>query len=152
MVLMGGFASAKFPPQLADDMGFFPFPNVVATMPMYEDAPLDVLVLPKTGKNANAAHRFLVFLARSGVLNTYNARANQLSPLKSFQASAQNAGEVAALHSAKAITFYFDRDAKPQLVEPAFMAFKQFMTAPFDVDQAVTALDRAGSAGSPGGR
>lgn len=147
MVLMGGFASAKFPPQLADDMGFFPFPSVVAHMPQYEDAPLDVLVLPKTGKNTNAAHRFLVFLAGSGVLNAYNARANQLSPLKSFQASAHNAGEVAALQSAKAITFYFDRDAKPQLVEPAFKAFKQFMTAPFDVDQAVSALDRAGTAG-----
>ena len=144
MVLMGGFASAKFPPQLADDMGFFPFP-AIANVPRYEDAPLDVLVLPKTGKNTNAAHRFLVFLATSGALNSYNMRANQLSPLKSFQASAHNAGEVTALQSAKAIAFYFDRDAKPQLVKPAFAAFKQFMSPPFDVDRAIAALDRAGS-------
>lgn len=145
MVLMGGFASAKFPPQLADDMGFFPFPTV-ANVPRYEDAPLDVLVLPKTGKNTKAAHRFLVFLATSSALNHYNMRVNQLSPLKTFQASARNAGEVAALRSAKAIAFFFDRDAKPQLVQPAFAAFKQFMTPPFDVDRAIMALDQAGTA------
>ena len=143
MVLMGGFASAKFPPQLAEDIGFFPFPVVVANVPHYEDAPLDVLVLPKAGRNANAAHRFFIFLATTGALNAYNVRANQLSPLKSFQASALNAGEVSALKSAKAIAFYFDRDAKPQLVEPAFKAFKQFMAPPFDIDQAVAALMQA---------
>ena len=73
-------------------------------------------------------------------------RVNQLSPLKTFQASARNAGEVAALRSAKAIAFFFDRDAKPQLVQPAFAAFKQFMTPPFDVDRAIMALDQAGTA------
>jgi multiple sugar transport system substrate-binding protein len=143
MVLMGGFASAKFPPHLAQDIGFFPFPGIVANVPQYEDAPLDVLVLPKAGKNAEAAHRFLVFLATTGALNSYNARANQLSPLKSFQASALNAGEAAALKSAKAIAFYFDRDARPQLVEPAFKAFKQFMEPPFDTEQAIAALMQA---------
>ena len=79
MVLMGGFASAKFPPQLAEDIGFFPFPVVVANVPHYEDAPLDVLVLPKAGKNANAAHRSFILLATTGALNAYNVRANQLS-------------------------------------------------------------------------
>ncbi len=66
---------------------------------------------------------------------------------KSFQASVHNAGEVATLKSAKAIAFYFDRDAKPYLVEPAFNAFKQFLTPPFDVDLAINTLERAGAAG-----
>ena len=142
MVLMGGFASAKFPPQLAQDIGFFPFPAMVANVPQFEDAPLDVLVLPKSGKNPEAAKRFLLFLSQSAVLNTYNHKVNQLSPLRSFQASANNAEEVQTLQSAKAIAFYFDRDAKPHLVEPAFAAFKQFMVAPFDVEKAIAALDK----------
>lgn len=75
-------------------------------------------------------------------------QANQLSPLKSFQASAHNAGEVAALQSAKAIAFYFGRDAKPHLVQPAFAALKQFMSRPFDVERAIAALNRSGTLGS----
>ncbi|OYT90330.1 MAG: hypothetical protein CFE43_18940 [Burkholderiales bacterium PBB3] len=142
VVLMGGFASAKFPPQLAQDIGFFPFPAMAAQVPQFEDAPLDILVLPRNGKNPEAAKRFLLFLSQSAVLNTYNNKVNQLSPLRSFQASDNNAGEVQALQSAKAIAFYFDRDAKPYLVEPAFAAFKQFMAAPFDVDKAIGALDK----------
>ena len=148
MVLMGGFASAKFPPQMADDIGFFPFPTLVANVPMAEDSPLDVLVLPKIGKNPDAATRFLLFLTNSSALNVYNAKVNQLSPLRSFRASSSNAGEVQALQSAKAISFYFDRDAKPHLVAPAFAAFKQFMIFPFDVDKAILALD-ASSHGDP---
>ena len=102
MVLMEGFASAKFPFYLAADMGFFSFP-AIANMPVYEDAPLNMLVLPKTGKSTNAVHRYRVVLATSGAFNSCNMRSNQLSPLKSFQAFARNAGEVAALKSSKAI-------------------------------------------------
>ncbi|OYU46630.1 MAG: hypothetical protein CFE44_01105 [Burkholderiales bacterium PBB4] len=143
MVLMGGFASAKFPPQLASDIGFFPFPAMVQGVPQFEDAPLDVLVLPRSGKNPDAARKFLLFLSQSAALNTYNDKVQQLSPLKSFQPSEGNAQEVQTLQSAKAIAFYFDRDAKPHLVEPAFAAFKQFLLPPFDVDRAIAMLDRA---------
>jgi multiple sugar transport system substrate-binding protein len=144
MVLMGGFSTAKFPPELAGDIGFFPFPNISPAMPLYEDAPLDIVVLPTRGKNAEAANRFLVFLARSEALNTYNTTLAKFSPLKSFTLKeGNNSLELLNLRNAKSIAFFFDRDAKPNLVQPALAAFKTFMHPPFDIDHAVRAIDAA---------
>jgi multiple sugar transport system substrate-binding protein len=144
MVLMGGFGTSKFPPELADDIGFFPFPSLSPAMPRYEDAPLDIVVLPVRGKNTDAANRFLQFLARSDALNAYNKTLNKFSPLKSFALSNGNHSlELDNLRSAKAITFFFDRDAKPNLVQPALAAFKNFMQPPFDIDQAIKSIDAA---------
>lgn len=142
MVLMGGFSTSKFPPELADDIGFFPFPNLSTTMPLYEDAPLDIVVLPTRGKNSDSANRFLSFLARSDALNTYNKTLAKFSPLKSFALHEGNKGlELRNLRNAQAIAFFFDRDAKPNLVPPALAAFKTFMRPPFDIDQAIRSMD-----------
>jgi len=144
MTLMGGFAAAKFPPEMVADIGFFPFPKVVESIPKYEDAPLDVLVLPTRGKNREATERFLAFLATSPALNRYNATLGNISPLKSFSANEQVASrELQNLREAKAIAFFFDRDAKPYLVEPALEAFKKFMQPPFDIDTAIRSIDAA---------
>jgi multiple sugar transport system substrate-binding protein len=144
MVLMGGFSTAKFPPELADDIGFFPFPSLSTAMPQYEDAPLDIAVLPTRGKNADAANRFLSFLAHSDALNAYNKSLAKFSPLKSFTLrEGNNSFELRNLRNAKAIAFFFDRDAKPNLIQPALDAFKTFMRPPFDIDQALRAIDTA---------
>lgn len=144
MVLMGGFSSAKFPPELASDIGFFPFPSISPTMPLYEDAPLDIVVLPTRGKNAEAANRFLAFLAHSDALNRYNTSLAKFSPLKSFSLQeGNNSVALGNLRSAKSIAFFFDRDAKPSLVQPALAAFTSFMLPPFDIDQAVRTIDAA---------
>lgn len=56
MVLLGGFAGAKFAgTPFASDMGFFAFPRMQANIPTAEDAPLDVLVLPARGENRATA-------------------------------------------------------------------------------------------------
>lgn len=144
MMLMGTFAAARFPPGMADDMGFFAFPRYSAEMPMYEDAPLDVLILPATGVNRKARKRFITFLIESGVLRTLTelnftvpAQQDDAIPSKIQEASA------AIIQNADGLTFFFDRDAKSSLIEPTFDGLRQFLQPPYDADRAVRGIERA---------
>lgn len=148
MVLMGGFAAAKFPDgalggrSVANDLGFFPFPGLNSKIGTFEDAPLDVLVMPSSGKNSAAAQRLLHFIASEAILNRYNQSIRQLSPRRDAAQTEDpflNAGK-AVLETADGIAFYFDRDARESLVGPAFDAFRQFLLPPHDIDAALFRL------------
>ena len=148
MVLMGGFAAAKFPEgalggrNVADDIGFFPFPSIHPKVGNFEDAPLDVLVMPTSGKNTTSALKLLRYLSNPSVMNPYNRAIRQLSPRKDSAATDDvflNAGK-AVLDQADGIAFFFDRDAREPLVGPAFEAFRQFLQAPHDVDGTLAQL------------
>lgn len=152
MVLMGGFAAARFPTgsalgrQVTDDVGFFQFPKMNPKVPTYEDAPLDVLVLPSSGKNPSGANRLLRFMSRAPVMNPYNQAVRQLSPRKDAPKPDDpflSAGK-SVLDTAEGIAFFFDRDARDALVAPAFAAFRQFLTPPHDVDAAIARLQGTG--------
>lgn len=148
MALMGGFAAAKFPPgevsgeDVTKDIGFFPFPRFSTQIPVYEEAPLDVLVLPTTGQNRLAAHRFLTFLAQSNELNQYNELVRQISPLSKAPPSSDpflRTGK-SVLDKAAGISFFFDRDAKQKMVKPTFDALKRFLSPPHDSAAAIQSI------------
>jgi len=157
MVLMGGFAAAKFPSdiagdKIADDIGFFPFPRHSNQVPVYEDSPLDVLVLPASGVNRAAAHRFLKYLAKSTELNQYNELIRQISPLVNAPPSQDRflSSFKATLDKAAGISFFFDRDAKQGLVSPTFDALKRFLVPPYDTAAAIkTIAEGARAANAP---
>lgn len=145
MMLMGAFAAARFPPEMAKDMGFFAFPRYGADMPMYEDAPLDVLILPANGVNRKARKRFITFLVQSGVLHTLTelnftvaAQEDDIAPSNAIQEASE-----AIIKHAGGLTFFFDRDAKSTLIEPTFDALRQFLQPPYDADRAVRGIERA---------
>lgn len=143
MALMGGFVVTKVPPLIAQDIGFFPFPRYAPDVPAYEEAPLDVLVLPAKGQNRAAAKRFLSFLGKSNALNQFNDAVYMVSPRIDSQASADTlAGSAKAMLGAAAgITFFFDRDAQSNMVEPAFQTFKKFLAPPHDAAAAVSGME-----------
>lgn len=143
MVLLGGFAGAKFAGSpFANDIGFFAFPRIQARIPTAEDAPLDVLVLPTRGANRAAAHRFLRYLATQPALNRFNDAGATFSPLARGQSSTDPLfrSSKAVLDAASGLSFYFDRDAPADLIQPAFVAFQQFLQPPHDVDAAIRSL------------
>lgn len=147
MVLTGSFAASRFPPSIAADMRFFGFPNHSPDMPTYEEAPLDVLVLPARGRNPRARRRLLAFLAETGALRKI-AEADQTL-------SAQNAPDAIPRHTwlggapsqvwnnAAGLTFFFDRDARAELVAPTYEGLRRFLKAPHDTDQVVRYIDQA---------
>ncbi len=145
MSLMGAFAAAKFPKEFVADIGFFPFPQIV-TPPMYfEDAPLDVLVFPASGKNPAAVARFVKFLSENDALNQFNEATQLISPRLDahVSSSATLAAGKKLLDAATGISFFFDRDASPKLSEAGNKAFVEFLTPPHDVAKAIATLDAA---------
>jgi multiple sugar transport system substrate-binding protein len=144
MVLMGSFIAAKFPSAISDDMGFFAFPGYSPNMPAYEEAPLDVLVLPAGGVNHGARKRFLTYLAESGSLRqiaeadqTFSAQTDPLAPA-TLLGDATNS----ILADAAGLTYFFDRDAKAELVGPAYEGLRQFLKAPHDTEQVVQYIEQ----------
>lgn len=145
MMLTGSFVAARFPRAIAADIGFFPFPALTPGMPTYEEAPLDVLVLPANGANPAARKRFLTHLAESGALRRI-ADADQTLPAKAGAGSANVRladATSATVASAAGLTYFFDRDAKAELVTPAYEGFRQFLKAPHDTEQAVRYIEQA---------
>jgi len=143
MMLMGSFVAAKFPAALADDMGFFAFPNILPDMPQFEDAPLDVLVLPARAANPHARKRFLTFLAESGAIR-HIAEADQTLPAQSDASFAHVLLEDAArqvLSNAAGLSSFFDREANAELVGPMFEGLRQFLKAPHDTDKALLTIE-----------
>lgn len=145
MMLMGSFIAARFPEAIAADMGFFAFPNYSPAMPPYEEAPLDVLIQPAGGINHAARKRFLTFLAESGSLRHIAEADQTLAAQADRPPSSVRLGEASSsiLGSAAGLTYFFDRDAKAELVGPLFDGLRQFLKAPHDTDQVVHHIERA---------
>lgn len=153
MMLMGSFVAAKFPAAMIADMGFFAFPRYAPDMPTYEEAPLDVLVMPANGENRGARNRFLAYLAESGELRQLNETNQTVSPQGDSPSPPGSLREAnhAILNAAAGLTFFFDRDAKAALVKPTFDGLREFLKPPHDADQAVRAIERAlDQANAPG--
>ncbi len=150
MVLLGAFAASKFPPKVAPDIGFFPFPELNPRVSRAEEAPLDVVVLPARGRNPAAAQRFLRFLAQHEALNTFNREAGMLSPridaATEFDPLRRAGREI--LDQAKGLAFFFDRDARADLVTPAFAAIKDFLRPPHDLSRLLQQMEAARRAGA----
>lgn len=145
MALAASFVAARFPAAVAADMGFFGFPNYAADMPTYEEAPLDVLVLPAGGVNPRARQRFLTYLVESGALRRV-AEADQTLSAQADPATAPTwLGEApgAIWNGAAGLTYFFDRDAKAELVAPVYGGLRRFLRAPYDTEQAVRHIEQA---------
>ncbi|MCU6497459.1 extracellular solute-binding protein [Rugamonas sp. A1-17] len=145
MMLMGSFIAARFPVAVAGEMGFFAFPAYTPGAPAYEEAPLDVLVLPARGLNVRARQRFLAFLAESGALRqiadadqTFSAQADSAAPPTLLGETTSEILAGAAGHTA-----FFDRDARPDLVAPVYEGLRQFLVPPHDADQAIRHIESA---------
>ncbi len=145
MTLMGAFAATKFPRSIAKDIGFFPFPQMATPPTRFEDAPLDVLVFPASGENPGATDKFVRFLAENDALNQFNEATQLISPRLGAPPgkSASLMEGKKLLDHAAGISFFFDRDAAPRLVEAANKAFAEFMTPPHDIAKAIMALETA---------
>ncbi|SFG67857.1 carbohydrate ABC transporter substrate-binding protein, CUT1 family [Duganella sp. CF458] len=144
MMLMGSFIAAKFPQAIADDMGFFAFPAISPDMPAYEDAPLDVLVLPAKSPNPQVRKRFLTFLAESGAIR-HIAEADQTLPAQSdttFPPILLGDPARRVLNHAAGLSSFFDREADADLIGPVSEGLRLFLKPPHDTEQAVATIEK----------
>ena len=145
MMLSGSFVASRFPAAIAADMGFFGFPNYTPRMPTYEEAPIDVLVLPARGLNPRARNRFLTFLAETGAMRKIAEADQTLSAQVDPDPRPIWLGDAPSRiwSAAAGLTYFFDRDAKAELVGPTYEGLRRFLKAPHDTDAVVRYIDEA---------
>ncbi|HWW68578.1 MAG TPA: extracellular solute-binding protein [Duganella sp.] len=154
MMLAGSFVASRFPAALGADMGFFGFPNYSPNMPTYEEAPIDVLVLPARGVNTGARNRFLAFLAETGAMRKIAEADQTLSAQVDPDPRPIWLGDAPGRvwRGAAGLTYFFDRDAKTELVGPTYDGLRRFLKPPHDTDDVVRYIDNAIRKAQAGGK
>ncbi len=145
MILMGNFFLNSVPEKILDDIGFFPFPEINPDIPLYENAPTDVLLMASTAKNRAEAETFLRFMARPDV---QAASAADLEMIPTHRGATltdnRHIGEGARLlASAQGLAQFFDRDTPPEFVEKALPIFSRFVANPFALNITISQLEQA---------
>lgn len=144
MTLMGNFFAGTMPPTIKDDFRFFRFPIIDDSIPIYEEAPLDVFVIPKYAENNAVAKQFLLALSGQQFQEDFNTMLGTIPP--NTQSSTSNdyfiqQGTV-TLGQAKGVSQFFDRDTNDAMAQAAMDIFTEFMGTR-NVGQAQNALEAA---------
>jgi multiple sugar transport system substrate-binding protein len=145
MMLIGNFIVPNFPPEVKDNMDFFPVPKIVADMADYEEAPMDSVHVPAKAKNKEDAKKFMAFVARADVQEKINLALLQL-PINKQAAIADDRflkmGKE-LLDNAAGLSQFFDRDTSEDLATIAMKGFQEFMIKPDRLDKVLEDIERA---------
>ena len=145
MYLIGNFLVPNFPEDVKDKMGYFQFPVIDASVPMYEDAPTDTLHIPSGAQNKENARKFLAFAARADNQGPLNETLGNLPPNKDavipddpfLQAGMKVLSEAAGLAQ------FYDRDTDPEMAKIGMQGFQEFMVKPDRMDAILERLEKA---------
>ncbi|RMF18271.1 MAG: extracellular solute-binding protein [Gammaproteobacteria bacterium] len=143
MMLMGQFALAEMPESVREDTGFISFPVMDPTLPPAEDAPTDILVIPKFAQHPEAARDFLRFMAEPAQQAYLNQQYGTFSPLKAVPPPEDPvlAQGHAILAQADGLTQFFDRDAPEALAQGMQTLVRNFVREPDRLDQWLEAAE-----------
>lgn len=144
MTLMGNFFAGQLPEFIKSDFAFFRFPIIDSELPVYEEAPLDLFMVPAYSNKKAIARRFLLTLARTGFQERFNENQGMISPNTESSPSSdyfiRTGAEV--LNSADGHSQYFDRDTNAGMAGAATAIFSRFIDNP-NVDRTLAALESA---------
>ncbi len=144
MYLIGNFITPQFPEDVEDKMGFFQFPVIDSSVPMYEDAPIDTLHIPSRAANKEDARRFLAFVSQPDVQRDLNVAINQLPPHSGAGVGDNRFLQAGydMLNEAAGIAQFYDRDTNPEMARAGMEGFQEFMINPDRRDRILERLDR----------
>ncbi len=143
MSLVGSFATTKLPGTMTNTIGLMSFPKM-ANLEDYEEAPMDVILIPQHAPHIAEAETFLRFMARAEVQSTLAA---DLGFLPANKASTVKPGpyvKVGAdlLRNAAGVSQYFDRDTSPTFEKLATPLLADFILSG-DIKQTTNKLEQA---------
>ncbi|MBQ4832184.1 carbohydrate ABC transporter substrate-binding protein [Pseudoalteromonas sp. MMG010] len=142
MTLMGTFLNGRIPEELQSDFGFFRFPIIKQDVGIYEDAPLDVFIVPYYTKLDNKIERFMNFLASANFQQTLNKSVGTLSAnIHAKQGGSEILDISYVMHQQAAGTVnYFDRDARVDMAGKSIIVFADFLNNP-DIELTLNKLE-----------
>jgi len=143
MILIGNFVSGELANYLKDDFGFMPFPIIDPNVPLYEDAPLDIVMVPSNTKISDGLKGLVSYMASSPFQSQYNQGMGMISPHVDARVSDGSFIKEGAelLGSAAGLAQFFDRDTQSAFVGPALDVFARFLTSA-DIKRAQTELEQ----------
>lgn len=145
MMLMGTFFSAGLPEATRDKMGYFRFPVIDPSVPMAEDGPVNILMIPAKATNKKDAHRLLAFIAQPqingelakgwGQLPSNNQAPEPQDPISKigFQILSSTPGGVAQ---------FYDRDMTKEMADEGMKGMQQFYSDPSQLDSILNRLEQ----------
>ncbi len=129
MTLIGNFFAGAMPTTLRDDFGFFRFPIIDSKQKIYEEAPLDLYMVPKYVNLNSSVERFLVSLSSTEFQQTYNEGVGMISPNIKVRSNSDyfiQEGQ-RTLKQAAGVSQFFDRDTNADMAGAATAIFTDFM-------------------------
>ncbi|TKC81722.1 extracellular solute-binding protein [Trinickia terrae] len=145
MMLMGTFFSATLPASTHGSMGYFRFPVIDASVPMAEDGPVNVLVVPAKAKNKAEARRLIAFFGQPeingelaqgwGQLPSNNKAPEPQDPISKvgFQTLSGTTGGIAQ---------FYDRDMTKEMADEGMKAMQLFYSDPSQLDAVLQRLEQ----------
>jgi multiple sugar transport system substrate-binding protein len=144
MTLMGNFFAGAMPSTLREDFKFFRFPVINPQIPVYEEAPLDLFMVPSYAKSNPSADKFLLFLAGKRFQEKFNETVSMISPNIQTKSSSDyfiQAG-TQTLNAAQGVSQFFDRDTNAEMAGVATTVFTEFMDDK-NINKALNKLESA---------
>ena len=142
-VLMGNFFVSNVPDTVKEDLVFSPFPVIDKQIPLYEDAPVDVLVVAKSAMNNPAVKKLLAYVSESDALIHMNQSINKLTPFKEeldINDRFIEAGDQ-LLKQAEGVAQFYDRDTRPDMANPAMDLMVMFLNQELTSDEVQHTLE-----------
>jgi multiple sugar transport system substrate-binding protein len=144
MMLMGTFFSASIPPSIKEQTGFFRFPVIDANVPMAEDGPVNVLLIPAKAKNKADARKLLAFMEQPKI-NAELAKGWGQLPSNSQSAEPDDAiskvGFQTLANTKGGIAQFYDRDMQKEMADEGMKAMQQFYSDPSQLDAVLARLE-----------
>ena len=144
MLLMGTFFSAGLPASTRAEMGYFRFPIIDASVPVAEDGPVNVLIMPAKAKNKADARRLLAFMGTPQINGELAKGWGQL-PSNSQAAEPQDPIAKIGFHTLSSTTGgiaqFYDRDMTKEMADEGMKAMQQFFSDPTQIDSILQHLE-----------
>ena len=144
MTLIGNFFAGVIPDELVEDFKFFRFPIIDKKVELYEEAPLDLLVVPYYTKVDRNIEKVLKMFAGVEFQQAFNRASAMISPnIKTadnpdyFITKGQE-----TLSEAKAVSQFFDRDTNDEFAASATQILSDFVKDA-NIDNTINALENA---------
>lgn len=144
MTLIGNFFAGEMPRVLRDDFRFFRFPIIDPTVDLYEEAPMDLFMVPSNKQMTSAIKKVLLMLASVEFQQDFNETSGMIAPhLKTAKNNDYFIQEgQKTLNQAKGVAQFFDRDTTSDLASIGTVAFTEFINDG-DIDKVTTTLENA---------
>ncbi len=145
MYLMGQFLLDSVPDEIENDVDFFQFPVIDASVPLGEDAPTDGYMIPAKAKNVEAAKKFLTFLASPEAQQIQVEKAgrivtNKEIPMDLYPAPTQKG--IQMMQAVDALAQFYDRDTTPEMADKGMDGFMEYWYKPDNIEQILNRLEK----------